>query len=248
MSRHPRLLFLAALLAGLALGLGYAWVVAPQAEIAHPADLSEADRTVYVALAARAYAADQDLEAAQARLRSLGEPAAVAAGGLEAALAAGQPFDDVQKLAALASALGSQDAAAARFAPVSPVNTSVLVSTSGAVTAAAPVAEGGSYRVVGSESLCEGRRTAGRLEVTAIDAGDTPLPGVALRLMWDGGSDRFITGVQPAGDGYADFRMNANTRYSLAVEGGPVLVDDIRVGPCADGTESGWRVVLRRVE
>lgn len=105
---------LAALLAGLGLGILYAWVLAPVQYVdTTPATLRADYKDQYRFLAASAYAATGNLERARARLALLGEPDSVQALSAQAQrlLAAGQPMESVQLLAGLASALQSDRAA-----------------------------------------------------------------------------------------------------------------------------------------
>lgn len=59
---------------GLALSLTYGWVLDPRPLPVQPADLRPRDKEIYLRLIAVAFAHEKDLEWAQARLASLGEP------------------------------------------------------------------------------------------------------------------------------------------------------------------------------
>jgi hypothetical protein len=96
-----------ALLAGIAGGLLYAWVIAPPQVTLTPDLLRPADREAYYEVIAAAYAANGDLERARARLSLFSEqaPASLAAQA-QRMLAAGRPFEEIQPLVRLAADLG----------------------------------------------------------------------------------------------------------------------------------------------
>lgn len=104
------LLLVAALAAGVGLGLLYSWVISP-VEIVDtaPDALSTDAKTVYVRLVARAYAAEGDLGRARTRLALLGwtEPAEAVTALAQRLAAEGQPEAQVQAVAQLAAALGA---------------------------------------------------------------------------------------------------------------------------------------------
>ena len=57
-------------------------------------------------------------------------------------------------------------------------------------------------------------------------------PGEPIRVRWDGGEDRFISGLKPErGDGYADFQMEAGQGYTIEMPGlsdpvaSPIIAD-----------------------
>jgi hypothetical protein len=104
------IVIIAALLAGLAGGLYYGWVVAPVQYVdADPASLHQSFKDDYILMIATAYAGDGDLEAARAGLSELGlEPsAATVSATAERLNAAGLPAPDGERLAALAAALAA---------------------------------------------------------------------------------------------------------------------------------------------
>ncbi|HEY5982948.1 MAG TPA: hypothetical protein VIU38_05700 [Anaerolineales bacterium] len=106
--RRPLVVWLAALILGLALGLTYAWVIAPgNSGGTAPSSLRPDFRDDYRSAIAAAYAATGDLQRAKARLELLGDADPVSALGAQAqrALAAGQSFEHAQELARLASDL-----------------------------------------------------------------------------------------------------------------------------------------------
>jgi hypothetical protein len=102
--------FLLALVAGLALGLIYAWIVAPLRVVDTAPDTLRPDfKSQYRSLIAAAYSATGQFGRARARVELLGDPNPVAALEAQAQqmLAAGDPFEHVRQVAQLASDLGN---------------------------------------------------------------------------------------------------------------------------------------------
>jgi hypothetical protein len=102
---------LVAVLAGTGLGLWYGWMVNPveykDTDVAH---LYAVYRDEFILMVGEAYAVDGNLDTARARLAllSLPDPANTVADMAEAALSQGASKLDVQALARLAAALGTQ--------------------------------------------------------------------------------------------------------------------------------------------
>lgn len=97
-----------ALLAGLGLGLVYAWSISPARVIdAEPFTLRADFKDHYRSAIAAAYSATGDLARAQARLSLLGDTDSIEALNAQAQrmLASGQAFDEADQMVALASAL-----------------------------------------------------------------------------------------------------------------------------------------------
>ncbi|MGH2521449.1 MAG: hypothetical protein ACRDH2_02995 [Anaerolineales bacterium] len=113
MSRGSLSVVLIPLIAGLGLGLYLGWVVSPVKYVdTDPASLSQTHKDDYILMTATLYSADADLEAARARLASLGFDGAQARPAVAAAaqrlITTQQPEDDLRRVAALAAALGVQ--------------------------------------------------------------------------------------------------------------------------------------------
>ncbi len=120
MKKWLRLDLLAGFLAGLALGLIYAWLLAPvQYTDTTPDTLRSDYKDQYRFLAASAYAATGNLERARSRLSLLGDPdpVQVLTAQAQRILAEGQPMAAVQMLAALASALQNSQASLPQASP-----------------------------------------------------------------------------------------------------------------------------------
>lgn len=97
---------LLALLAGLGLGLGYSWLIAPSHYTDATPSILRADfKADYRAVVAAAYASNHDLARARSRLAELKDPDPVQALSAQAQqmLAAGESFEDVRLVAQLAS-------------------------------------------------------------------------------------------------------------------------------------------------
>ena len=75
----------------------------------------------------------------------------------------------------------------------------------------------------------------GQLRVMVVDRAGEQMPNVELLVRWDGGDDRFITGLKPdVGPGYADFQMQKGVTYQLTVIGAE---SDVAQGILADTCE-----------
>jgi hypothetical protein len=56
------------------------------------------------------------------------------------------------------------------------------------------------------------------LQIEVLDQDGIPLPGIPVVVTWDGGEDRFFTGLHPqVSPGYADFEMQPDITYSVQV-------------------------------
>lgn len=93
---------------------------------------------------------------------------------------------------------------------------------------------------------------SGIIEVFVQDADGRPLPGQAVRVRWEDGEDRFVTGLKPErGLAYADFEMEAGRGYIIDMPGqSNPLPQSIVADPCLteDGVEAitSYRVVFRQ--
>jgi hypothetical protein len=102
---------LLALLAGLGLGLVYAWMLAPRGATDTTPELLRPDfKDQYRSAIAAAYASNQNLPRAEARLALLGDADLIGALNAQAQrmLASGESFETADQLAALALALGDE--------------------------------------------------------------------------------------------------------------------------------------------
>lgn len=88
------------------------------------------------------------------------------------------------------------------------------------------------------------------IQVQVHNAAGDPIEGVEGFVFWDGGKDRFITGLKPEmGSGYADFIMKQSVVYTVQlVNGEPVR--DLTANQCtnASGDEywGGWLLVFEQ--
>lgn len=107
MARSSLFVFLIALALGLGGGLYLGWVAwPPQAAGSAPAALHQAAKDEVILMTATAYAGDQNLAAARARLTELGfrDPGPAIVAAAQRARQAGAPEADLRRLAQLAAA------------------------------------------------------------------------------------------------------------------------------------------------
>lgn len=264
-----------ALVVGLLLGLTYSWLIEPvEYYDADPADLRTDLREDYLILVAMSYDLTGDLARAQVRLTALGEagtPRAVASLA-DRLYQDGNNAEVVRALALLAHALGAQSEAVVAHLPtktptvppiptVTPTPTATrtpLPTTPPTVTPSAtptntPTPEATPtpdlrppYRVVERQQVCDDPAQASIIQVYVQDVEGQGLPNVEVQVSWEGGQNRFFTGLKPEIDlGYADFQMSPGLVYDVVVWG--TQVGDISTEGCPSGP-AGWRLVFRRRE
>ena len=74
---------------------------------------------------------------------------------------------------------------------------------------------------------------ASLLQIIVLDRTGKPFPGVEITITWNGGAERFFTGLQPElGMGYADFVMSLDTSYALQVARMGAPITGIRAPSC----------------
>jgi hypothetical protein len=273
-------LFSFGMLLGLSLALYYAWLVDPVVFVdATPARLNAGFKAEYIYLVSQSYAGDGDWARAESRLRALADPnlEQTLALQLESYLRRGAPAATIRNLATVAQRLGAHSPAIAAFAPTPPSLTPVVAGngvtrvatplptptltprptqtpqpTFTPVPTTAPTATPQPvYRLLDQQRVCERDAPAPRIEVITIDAFLEPLPGAAVLVAWEGGSDRFHTGFKPElGLGYGDYTMVPEVSYSVTLAEGSPAVSGLRVEPCPNnrgGLPGGWRLTFQNL-
>lgn len=254
------------LLLGLAGGLGYSWVIAPTQPRITPASLRADHQAHYIQLIAQTLAADQNLDRARARLTDLGEAGSAQAITALTQRMAGASGDaaTVRALASLAAALGARPASptphlgplATETAPPAPSlepsatvpPTAAPASTPRPTFTPVPAA---SFEISAKQLVCDSQQAQPRLQVVTFDQNGNQLPGVEVVVEWDGGFDRFFTGLKPElGEGYGDFTMTPGVVYNLHLVPDPsasaagLAIPDC---PTTTGNYAGaWQLVFRQ--
>lgn len=253
---------LAALILGAALGLLYAWTLAPVQVVDSAPEALRADfKNQYRAAIAASYASNHDLPRAKARLALLGDADSYAALSAQAQqmLAAGEPFASVEQVADLASALrnpaptlfaGAPSATPISFQPggATPNATAAAQETLPPFATEIPLPlftvtprptrtpippAGAPFTLVSQESLCDESLPDGILQVVTISVDGRQLPGIELIISWTGGEEHFFTGFKPElGNGYADFSMAPNVIYNLRAADGGALIENLSAPNC----------------
>lgn len=92
---------------------------------------------------------------------------------------------------------------------------------------------------------------AGLIEVYVQEPGQGEVPGMEIRVTWDGGEDHFFTGLKPErGLGYADFQMEANRTYTVDIPGRSPRSNPLTASQCftenGQNSTTSYRVIFRR--
>lgn len=264
-----RTAILVGLLAGIGLGLFYAWIIDPvEFTTADPSSVEARYPDVWIISVAEAYQASGDWPRAEMRLNALRDPnLAQTVSALFDRVGAEGPNPAARALARLADRLGARSAGMIVYLttpvvtstptapPVAPTRTPTRAEPSPTPTdsfptltpTATPPPE---FVVVGRQSECLTDPPQIRVTVQALDR--SGLPGVDVWITWDGGADRFVTGLKPEfGSGFGDFDMQPNVSYRVGAgaQSALALVNNLRAGPC--NTPAGapgrltWNIVLR---
>ncbi|MFZ5808081.1 MAG: hypothetical protein ACOY16_02265 [Chloroflexota bacterium] len=254
---------------GLIGGLVYSFLIQPVRYTDISPELLEGTaRDQYRALIAVAYAANQDLVRARARLALLNDadPYRALAEQAQRWLAAGQSMEEARALGLLAASLAQ--AQATLLAPpspaVPPVTTAPTEPEGSAETPAAnsptalppdnsppPISPATAtptpaqvFVLSKKESVCDPMVGEGLIQVYVWDAGGAEAPGVEIIITWEGGEDHFFTGLKPEmGRGYADFSMTPGVNYTVRLASGGEAVPNLTAPACKTTSgQSYWGV------
>ncbi len=220
--------WLIALILGFGLGLAYAWAISPVKYVdAEPLVLRDDFKDHFRAAISAAYASNNDLDRARARLSLLGdlEPVQALTAQAQRMLAAGESFDTVQQVAMLASALQGGVAAnlsteittnspeppeITRAVPtftsvetqptieVEPTGTPIPRLTATLKPTRTPTPTlGAPYQLVGQDTVCEPELAEGLLQVVVTNRTRKQIPGAEIIITWSDGEEHIFTGLKP---------------------------------------------------
>jgi hypothetical protein len=104
------------------------------------------------------------------------------------------------------------------------------------------------YRLLNQQQICRSDETPPSITVITLNALLNPLPGVEVRVQWDGGADQFFTGFKPSlGEGAGDFAMSPDTSYTIVLAEGSPEISGLRVETCANGLTGGWQLTFQNL-
>lgn len=133
-----------------------------------------------------------------------------------------------------------------------PIPTQTIVFQSTPRPTRTPVPTLGSpFALNGQESICDSNLPDGLLQVLVLNPNRRQLPGVEIRITWDGGEDQFFTGLKPElGNGYADFIMTPNVNYTVQLTQGSDTAIGLIAPPCetSDGQQftGGFKLTFQQ--
>lgn len=254
---------LLALLAGLGIGLVYSWSISPLRVVdAHPSELRADFKDAYRSAIAAAYAANNNLPRAQARLSLLKDPNPIDALNAQAQRMAGNSdaFEHADQVAALALALteNREPAPATKtintiqvtstvHSPPSPANAPVILtqtppgtelpsiefSSTPRPTETPSLTPGVPFSLTGQEKVCDTNLPEGMLEIIVVNSNRRQMPGMEIIITWDGGEDQFFTGLKPElGNGYADYIMLPDIAYTVQLAAGSDIATGLAPPEC----------------
>ncbi|KAA3644637.1 MAG: hypothetical protein DWQ07_14575 [Chloroflexi bacterium] len=125
----------------------------------------------------------------------------------------------------------SEESSSEEVAESEPTATPILLPTR--TPTAIPAA---SFEVENFQPVCNSSLDQPLLQVFANDANGQAVPGVEIIVTWEGGEDRFYTGLKPEfGLGYADYTMTPGELYTVQLTTSGEPITGIAAPDCEDG-------------
>ena len=92
---------------------------------------------------------------------------------------------------------------------------------------------GAPFTLTAQETVCNTNLPDGLLQVVVLNSNRRQMPGMEIQITWNGGSERFFTGLKPElGNGFADFIMTPEVVYSLQLGAGSDVASGITAPAC----------------
>lgn len=109
---------------------------------------------------------------------------------------------------------------------------SPIVSTPRPTRTAVPTL-GAPFALTGQENVCDPNLPDGLLQVVVLSSNRRQMPGMKILITWEGGEEQFFTGLKPElGDGYADYLMTPDIRYTVQLAVGSDVATGITTTSC----------------
>lgn len=280
---RPRALFvfLIASAIGLIGGLVFAWFISPvEYTSVEPSELRVEFRPTYLQLVGASFAFENDWTRVSFRLGALRDPNVnhQFAEVTDRTIAEGRPASILRAMSRMSDRLGVRTmrmivylaTPVATVAPVptptalpsatpsleptpSPVPTFALPDTPTPLPTFTPTAAPLSvYLLISRERVCE--PGPAQIRVLIEDEKAKGVPGVDVWVTFEGGADRFVTGLKPEeGPGYGDFDVQPGIAYDVAVaESALPLVKGLKTEQCpsADAAQTimaSWQLTFRPI-
>lgn len=262
---------------GLVLGVAYARLIDPiRITDASPAQVTHEYQRQWIVMAAEALVQDGNWDRTHARLDTLRDPALPqtvktlfeqfdAQGVKSAARALAQLADQLNaRTAGMSVYLAgptitptpqsapavtrASSSAPATLRPTTPGETPTPTVTPRAVTPTPVPTLNPAYQIISQIAECTRATLTPQIRVTVQDAAGQGLPGVTIWIIWDGGEDRFVTGLKPEiSAGYGDFDMLPDRNYNVSIDQREsVIVSGLQAEACAGGGSISWRMIIRQ--
>jgi hypothetical protein len=261
-----RALVVIALVIGSAIGLAYAWLIEPVTfSETSPAQVMKPYREAWLIMSAEAYAQDGDWERTQARLNALRDanlsqtltdlfdryqangpnPAARALARLADRLNVRTPAMQVY-LAGITTPAPEKVPTIETTLMPRPIATATPTATPEPPTVTPTATPNPDYQVIDRAAECTPGKQSPQIRVIVQDQFGQSVSGKVVWITWEGGSDRFVTGLKPELDlGYGDFDMQPDQSYNVGVDKPTsVIVSGLRADSCETDGRTSWRLIL----
>jgi hypothetical protein len=266
---NTRALVLIAFVIGGAIGLAYAWLIDPVAYTeSSPAQVMKSYREAWLIMAAEAYVQDGDWERTQARVNALRDAnLAQTLADLFDRYQANGPNPTARALARLADRFNVRTPAMQVYLATVVTPTPAIVPTIEITPSPRPIEAQQvtptmtpeppptltptataipDYQVIDQAAECTSGNQPPQIRVIVQDIVGQSVPGKEVWITWEGGADRFVTGLKPEIDpGYGDFDMQPDQSYNVGVDKPTsVIVSDLRADSCESDGRTSWRLIL----
>ena len=155
-------------------------------------------------------------------------------------ISAGETFTPIPPLSSPdASVLLTESLPAVEFEPTIIETQATRIDPTPRPTSTFTPEPGDPFTLTGQETICDPNQPEGLLQVFVLNRGRRQLAGIEILITWEGGEERFFTGLKPElGNGYADFMMIPEEIYTVQLARGSEVALDIRAPNCQDAGES----------
>jgi hypothetical protein len=98
--------------------------------------------------------------------------------------------------------------------------------------------QGALFQLSKQEKVCDANLPDGLLQIMVLSSNRKQMSGVKIMITWDAGEEQFFTGLKPElGNGYADYIMTPDVRYTVQLAIGSDVATGVSAPSCQ--TSSG---------